>query len=311
MRSLDSSRNRRARFLQRLKRNLRDFWGRFSRNKLAVASLVLILVFAVLAILASTMYSYDFVTANSLENAFLKPGATAQVYFKDATINHRFLLGSDNYGRDILGRILHGARLSMLIGFVSVSIALVSGGILGSLAGYKEGWFGTAIMRVADVLLSIPTILLSIAIVAALGNSFFNLLVAISASMVPGYIRIVRASIITVKDQEYIEAARCIGASDLRIVFKHILVNISGPLIVQSTLNVGSSILWASSLSFLGLGILPPTPEWGNMLSEAREFITFAPHTLFAPGIAIVLTVLAYNLIGDGLRDALDPKLKQ
>lgn len=311
MRSHDSSRSKSGRFLRRTAKNFGEFWRRFSRNRLAVASLVLVLVFAAFALLASSFYTYDFVTANSLENAFLKPGATASVYFQDAQITHRFLLGSDNYGRDILGRILHGARLSMLIGFISVAIALVSGGILGALAGYKGGWFGTIIMRVADVLLSIPTILLSIAIVAALGNSFFNLLVAISASMVPGYIRIVRASIITVKDQEYIEAARCIGASDMRIVFKHILVNISGPLIVQSTLNVGSSILWASSLSFLGLGILPPTPEWGNMLSEAREFIQYAPHTLFAPGIAIVLTVLAYNLIGDGLRDALDPKLKQ
>lgn len=311
MRSHDYSASKAARFLRRTAKNAREFWRRFARNKLAVASLLLVLVFAILAIFAGKLYSYDFVTANSLENAFLKPGATASVNFQDGVLDHRFLLGSDNYGRDILGRILHGARLSMLIGFVSVTIALIAGGILGAIAGYKGGKLGTVIMRVADVLLSIPTILLSIAIVAALGNSFFNLLVAISASMVPGYIRIVRASIITVKDQEYIEAARCIGASDLRIVFKHILVNISGPLIVQSTLNVGSSILWASSLSFLGLGILPPTPEWGNMLSEAREFIQYAPHTLFAPGIAIVLTVLAYNLIGDGLRDALDPKLKR
>ena len=311
MRSHDYSSSKFGRFLRRTGKNAREFWRRFSRNKLAVASLALVLVFAILAIFAGNLFTYDFVTANSLENAFLKPGATASVSFQDEVLNHRFLLGSDNYGRDILGRILHGARLSMLIGFISVTIALIVGGILGAIAGYKGGKLGTVIMRVADVLLSIPTILLSIAIVAALGNSFFNLLVAISASMVPGYIRIVRASIITVKDQEYIEAARCIGASDLRIVFKHILVNISGPLIVQSTLNVGSSILWASSLSFLGLGILPPTPEWGNMLSEAREFIQYAPHTLFAPGIAIVLTVLAYNLIGDGLRDALDPKLKR
>lgn len=311
MRSHDSRGSKAARVLRRTGKNFRQFWRRFSRSKLAVASFALVLVFAILAIFADALFSYDFVTSNSLDNAFLKPGETATVYFQEKDVVHTFWLGSDNYGRDILGRILHGARLSMVIGFVTVAIALFSGGALGALAGYKGGWFDTIIMRITDVLLSIPTILLSIAIVAALGNSFFNLLVAISASMIPGYIRIVRASIITVKDQEFIEAARCIGASDTQIVFKHILVNITAPIIVQSTLNVGSSILWAASLSFLGLGILPPKPEWGNMLSEAREFIQYAPHTLFAPGIAIVLTVLAYNLIGDGLRDALDPKLKQ
>lgn len=311
MHSQEFSGNRTARTFRRIGKNLRQFWMRFSRNRLAVASLALVLVFAILAICADLFFSYDFVTSNSLENAFLKPGQTGTVWIHDAEVTHRFILGADNYGRDILGRLIHGARLSMVIGFVSVAIALITGGLLGALAGYKGGWMNTIIMRVADILLSIPTILLSIAIVAALGNSFFNLLVAISASLIPGYIRIVRASIITVKDQEYIEAARCIGASDWRIVFQHILVNISGPLIVQSTLNVGASILWASGLSFLGLGILPPTPEWGNMLSEAREFIQYAPHTLFAPGIALVLIVLAYNLIGDGLRDALDPKLKQ
>ena len=311
MRSQDSSGSKAARFLRRRARNFGQFWRRFSRNRLATASLLLVLGFALLAIFADSLFSYDFVTANSLENSFLKPGERGVVYFQEKEIDHRFILGSDNYGRDILGRIVHGARVSMVIGFVTVALALAAGGALGALAGYKGGMFDTIIMRITDVLLSIPTILLSIAIVAALGNSFFNLLVAISMSMVPGYIRIVRASIITVKDQEYIEAARCIGASDSRIVFKHILVNITAPVIVQSTLNVGSSILWASSLSFLGLGILPPKPEWGNMLSEAREFIQYAPHTLFAPGIAIVLTVLAYNLIDDGLRDALDPKLKQ
>jgi len=194
---------------------------------------------------------------------------------------------------------------------VTVAMAVVIGGILGAIAGYKGGLFDTIIMRLTDIILSIPTILMSIAIVAALGNSFFNLLIAISTSLIPGYIRIVRASIISIKDQEYVEAARVIGAGDFRIVLKHILPNITSPIIVQSTLNVGSSILSASWLSFLGLGILPPKPEWGNMLSEAREFIQYAPHLLFAPGIAILLTVLAYNIIGDGLRDALDPKLRR
>jgi peptide/nickel transport system permease protein len=299
------------RFLRRTGRNLGQFWRQLSRNKLAVVSLGLVIVFALVAIFADFLYEYDFVTSNSLENALLKPGESGIVYYHEEDIEHTFILGSDNYGRDILGRLVHGARVSMIIGFATVAIALMVGGVLGAFAGYRGGLFDTIIMRATDILLSIPTILLAIAIVAALGNSFFNLLVAISTSMIPGYIRIVRASIISVKDQEFVEAARCIGAKDFRIVVRHIFPNIFSPIIVQSTLNVGSAINWAASLSFLGLGILPPKPEWGNMLSEAREFIQYAPHLLFAPGITILLTVLAYNLIGDGLRDALDPKLKR
>lgn len=299
------------RALRRSGRNFVQFWRQFSRNKLAVVSLCIVLSFALVAIFADLFYEYDFVTSNSLENALLKPGETGVVYYHEKEIEHRFILGSDNYGRDILGRLVHGARVSMIIGFAAVAIALLAGGVLGAIAGYKGGLFDTLIMRVTDILLSIPTILLAIAIVAALGNSFFNLLVAIAASMIPGYIRIVRASIITVKDQEFVEAAHCVGARDMRIVLKHIVPNITSPVIVQSTLNVGSAINWAASLSFLGLGILPPKPEWGNMLSEAREFIQYAPHLLFAPGLTILITVLAYNLIGDGLRDALDPKLKR
>jgi peptide/nickel transport system permease protein len=299
------------RFLRRTAKNFGQFWRQLSRNKLAVVSLGLVLVFALVAIFADLLYEYDFVTSNSLENALLKPGESGVVYYHEKDVEHTFILGSDNYGRDILGRLVHGARVSMIIGFATVAIALIVGGVLGAVAGYRGGLFDTIIMRATDILLSIPTILLAIAIVAALGNSFFNLLVAISTSMIPGYIRIVRASIISVKDQEFVEAARCIGAKDFRIVVRHIFPNIFSPIIVQSTLNVGSAINWAASLSFLGLGILPPKPEWGNMLSEAREFIQYAPHLLFAPGITILLTVLAYNLIGDGLRDALDPKLKR
>jgi len=299
------------RFFKRQSKNISQFWRQFSRNKLAVASLILVLIFALIAIFADVLYSYDFVTSNSLENALLKPGETSTVYFQEKDIEHTFILGSDNYGRDILGRLVHGARISMIIGIVTVAMSLIVGVILGAIAGYEGGLVDTVIMRITDIILSIPTILMSIAIVTALGNSFFNLLIAISVQLFPKYIRIVRASIVSIKDQEYVEAARVIGASDLRIILKHILPNITSPIIVQSTLNIGSSILEASWLSFLGLGILPPKPEWGNMLSEAREFIQYAPHLLFAPGIAILLTVLAYNIIGDGLRDALDPKLRR
>ena len=299
------------RFFKRQSKNISQFWRQFSRNKLAVASLILVLIFALIAIFADVLYSYDFVTSNSLENALLRPGATSTLYFHDKEIQHTFILGSDNYGRDILGRLVHGARISMIIGLVTVAISLIIGVILGAIAGYEGGLIDTIIMRLTDIILSIPTILMSIAIVTALGNSFLNLLIAISVAFVPKYIRIVRASIVSIKDQEFVEAARIIGASDFRIMLKHILPNITSPIIVQSTLNVGSSILEASWLSFLGLGILPPKPEWGNMLSEVREFIQYAPHLLFAPGIAILLTVLAYNIIGDGLRDALDPKLRR
>jgi len=299
------------RFFKRQSKNISQFWRQFSRNKLAVASLILVLIFALIAIFADVLYSYDFVTSNSLENALLKPGETSTVYFQEKDIEHTFILGSDNYGRDILGRLVHGARIFMIIGIVTVAMSLIVGVILGAIAGYEGGLVDTVIMRITDIILSIPTILMSIAIVTALGNSFFNLLIAISVQLFPKYIRIVRASIVSIKDQEYVEAARVIGASDLRIILKHILPNITSPIIVQSTLNIGSSILEASWLSFLGLGILPPKPEWGNMLSEAREFIQYAPHLLFAPGIAILLTVLAYNIIGDGLRDALDPKLRR
>jgi len=311
MHAFDTSGSNLSRSLRRIARNFGQFWRRFSRNKLATASLAFVILVALVSVFADLFYNYDFVTANSLENAFLKPGESGVVYFQDRDVEHRFLLGSDNYGRDILGRIVHGARVSLIIGFVAVAFALSLGGTLGAMAGYKGGRMDTLIMRVTDILLSIPMIMLSIAIVAALGNSFFNLLLAISITLAPRYIRIVRASVITVKDQEFVEAARCLGASDLRIVFRHILINITAPIIVQSTLNVGTAILWTSFLSFLGLGIMPPKPEWGNMLAEAREFIQYAPHTLFAPGIAILLTVLAYNLMGDGLRDALDPKLKR
>ena len=306
-----SGESRFRRSLKRYRRNLAQFGRRFARNKLALASVGVIVALSAIALMADILYDYEFITTVQLSNSFKSPGTTAAVTFRGETFDHRYLLGADNYGRDILGRMIHGGRISLIIGFFTVAMSLLVGGVMGALAGYKGGFIDTIVMRITDIMLSIPTILLSIAIVAALGNSFFNLLVAIATSMMPRYARIVRASVISVKDQEFIEAARCIGAGDFRIVTRHVLINILAPVIVQSTLNVGSAILWAASLSFLGLGILPPTPEWGNMLSEAREFIKYAPHTLLFPGLAIMITVLAYNLIGDGLRDSLDPKLKR
>jgi peptide/nickel transport system permease protein len=207
--------------------------------------------------------------------------------------------------------MIHGARVSMIIGFITVAFAALIGGTLGALAGYYGGRLETVIMRGADILLAIPNILFAMAIVAALGPSFRNLLLAIGITAVPTYVRIARASVLTVKDQEFVEAARAIGARDGRIIFFHVLPNCTAPVIVQATLGIAQSILSAAFLSFLGLGIQPPSPEWGNMLSEARPYIISAPHTLIFPGLAIMTVILAYNLIGDGLRDALDPKLKR
>jgi peptide/nickel transport system permease protein len=263
------------------------------------------------AVLADFFYAEDFIIGNQISNAFAPPGTTAEVDWSGEMKPHRYVLGADNFGRDVLGRMIHGARVSMIIGFITVAFAVLIGGTLGALAGYYGGRLETLIMRGADILLAIPNILFAMAIVAALGPSFRNLLLAIGITAVPTYVRIVRASVLTIKDQEFVEAARAIGARDWRIILFHVLPNCTAPVIVQATLGIAQSILSATFLSFLGLGIQPPSPEWGNMLSEARPYIISAPHTLIFPGLAIMTVILAYNLIGDGLRDALDPKLKR
>ena len=290
---------------------LGEFWFRFRKNRLAVAGAIVVLLYILVALAADLIYPYDFVTGNQISNTFAKVGETKTVEWNGAEKSHLYLFGADNFGRDILGRIVHGARVSMIIGFTTVAFAVVVGGTLGAVAGYYGGRLETLIMRGADILLAIPNILFALAIVAALGPSFRNLLLAIGVTSIPVYIRLVRASVLTVKDQEFVEAAKALGARDPRIIAFHILPNCMAPVIVQATLGIAQSILSATSLSFLGLGIQPPSPEWGNMLSEARSYIISAPHTLIFPGLAIMTVILAYNLIGDGLRDALDPKLKR
>jgi len=293
------------------KTSFQEFWRRFKKNKLAVAGLVIVVLYILMAIFANLFFSYNFITQNQISNAFAKPFTTAEIDYNDATTQHLYILGADNFGRDILGRIIHGARVSMVIGFTTIAFACVIGSVLGAIAGYYGGKIESVIMRGTDILLAIPNILFALAIVAALGPNFQNLLLAIGITSIPAFVRLMRASVLTIKNQEFIEAARALGARDFRIIVLHIMPNCMAPIIVQATLGIAQSILSATSLSFLGLGIQPPSPEWGNMLSDARSYISYAPHTLLFPGLAIMTVILAYNLIGDGLRDALDPKLKR
>ncbi|MFQ3620350.1 MAG: ABC transporter permease [Spirochaetales bacterium] len=288
-----------------------EFWYRFRKNRLAVAGLWVILVYILIATSADLFYSWDFVVGNQIPNAFSPVGTKALVEVEGKKVEHLYLLGADNFGRDVLGRMIHGARVSMVIGFVTIIFAVLVGGTLGALAGFYGGVLETVIMRGADILLAIPNMLFALAIVASLGPSFQNLLLAIGITSIPVYVRLVRASVLTVKDQEFVEAARALGARDTRIIIRHVLPNCMAPVIVQATLGIAQSILSATFLSFLGLGIQPPAPEWGNMLSEARPYIISAPHTLLFPGLAIMTVILAYNLVGDGLRDAIDPKLRR
>ena len=271
---------------------------RLRKNPLAILGLCIILTLTVLAIFADFIANYELVVIKqNLSNTFSKPGYST-------------LLGTDEFGRDIFARIVHGTRISLSIGFVAVSISIVLGGFLGALAGYFGGWLDNIIMRIMDVFLAIPSILLSIAVVSALGPSLVNLVIAISISSVPVYARIVRASVLSISGQEFIEAAHAIGANHIYIIIKHIIPNVMSPIIVQGTLGVAGAILSIAGLSFIGLGVQPPTPEWGSMLAGGRSFIRRASWVTTYPGVAIMITILSLNLLGDGLRDALDPKLK-
>ena len=273
-------------------------WRRLKRNKMAILGLVILLALILVALFADVIADYDEVAIHQDSSVRLQPPS------KD----HWF--GTDNLGRDIFARIVHGARISLSVGIVAVGGALIIGGILGAIAGYYGGTIDNVIMRIMDVFLAIPSILLAIAIVSALGPSMTNLMISVGISSIPHYARIVRSSVITVKDEEFIEAAKSIGASDTRIIMKHIIPNSLAPIIVQATLGVAGAILSAAGLSFLGLGIERPQPEWGSMLSDGRDYIRQAPHIVTFPGLAIMITILSLNLLGDGLRDALDPRLR-
>lgn len=284
--------------LKAAKRNRsREVIRRFRKNKLAMLGLVIILIMMLLAIFADVIIDYSMAVTS---NSSLRLNSPSEVP----------PFGTDAYGRNQLARIVHGARISLSLGFFTTFISLGIGGLLGAMCGYYGGIFDEIVMRLMDILLSIPTLLMAIAIVSTLGPTVMNLLIAITISQIPGFTRIVRSSVLSVVGEDYIEAAKMGGSSDLRIIMHDVLPNAIGPIIVQGTMAIAQMILLAAGLSFIGLGVQPPTPEWGTMLNQARDYMQEYPYLVTIPGIAIAISAFSINLVGDGLRDALDPKLK-
>jgi len=282
---------------------LSEFWSYFSQNAGAVAGLVVIIALILLALFADLVAPHSPILTNNA--VFLKPP------FWQAGGSLSYPLGTDAIGRDILSRLIHGARLSLLIGIAVVTLSVAVGTILGLVAGFFRGVTEIVIMRLMDITLTLPSLLLAIVIVAILGPGLMNAMLAVAIVLLPHYVRIARAAVITEASKDYVTAAKVAGAGRLRLMFKEVLPNCAAPLIVQATLGISTAILDAAALGFLGLGAQPPLPEWGTMLADAREFVLRAWWVVTLPGIAILVTVLAFNLLGDGLRDALDPKLKR
>ena len=276
-----------------------ELFARFMKNKAAVFGLIIFTLIVLMAICAPLIADYkEEAIKINVPNRLKAPNA-------------EHILGTDEMGRDILARIVHGARISLVVGIAAVAVALLIGGALGAISGFFGGWIDSIIMRTMDVLLCLPDVLLALAIIAAFGNSQTNMMISIGLAFTPKMSRIVRAAVLSVRSNEYIEAARAIGARNGRIIMNHVLINCMGPIIVQVTLYVANAILTISALSFIGLGIQAPTPEWGNMLASGRAFMRDNAYIVMAPGLAIFFTILSLNLLGDGLRDTLDPRLKQ
>ncbi len=274
----------------------REFAARFSGSRSAMIGLCMLVILVLCAIFAPALAPYD-PYASDLPNSLKPPSST-------------HIMGTDELGRDILSRILYGARISLIVGVEAVSLALACGVVLGAVAGFYGGKVDTAIMGVMDIMLSFPSILLAIAFMTVLGRGVEKAVIAIGIVSIPEYARIVRGSVLSIKENVYIMAARAIGNNDRRLIFVHILPNVLAPIIVRATIGVSVAILEAAALGFLGLGVVPPTAEWGTMLGSGRQTIFNAPHIVTFPGIAITVTVMAFNLLGDGLRDVLDPRLK-
>ena len=273
-------------------------WKRFCENKIALVSLVVMILIILCAVFADQIVSYDKVINQSLLERLQPPSAA-----------HPF--GTDGYGRDIFARVIHGTRSSLTIAFSTIFFSCFAGLLLGVSCGHFGGKLDSVVMRIVDVIMCLPPILFSLSIVAALGAGMENLILAVSITMTPYFTRVIRATVMSVTSSEYIEAARASGATDWHIILRHVIPNCMGPIIVEATINLSYMIMLSSSLSFIGLGVQPPSPEWGAMLSDGRENMRYSPWVVIAPGVAIVITSLVVNLLGDGLRDALDPRLKK
>lgn len=270
---------------------------RFRKNKLAMLGVIMLAAIVILIALAPVISSYDAVIKMNISDKFQSPNAT-------------YIFGTDEFGRDLLARILYGGRISLFASLAVIAIAFVIGAVIGGVAGYMGGKVDTILMRVIDVLMAVPSALLAMAIITALGNGVWKLIIALAVSQVARFARTVRAAVLTLRNVEYVEAARCFGAGSMKIILKHILPNGIGPIIVAATLTLGQTILSISSMGYLGLGVASPTPEWGTIISENKMNINTYPYLGLIPGICICLTVMAVNFIGDGLRDAFDPKTK-
>jgi len=275
-----------------------EIFQRLSKNTGAIIGGVIVLIMITLALLSDVIYDYEAdIVAQNMEERFIPP-----------CWEHPF--GTDNFGRDMLARIIYGARTSLPVGFVAVLVALVIGMILGAFAGYFGGVVENIIMRFMDIFAAVPFILMSIALISVMGASTFSLMLAVGVASVPNFTRITRAAVLTVRNQEFVESARSIGCTNTEIIFQHIVPNCLSPIIVQVSLTIGGAIIDAAGLSFLGLGVQPPTPEWGTLLSAGRNYIRDYSYLTLFPGLVIMITVIAFNMLGDGLRDAMDPKLK-
>ena len=271
-------------------------WGRLRRNKTAMVALVVLLIIIFCAIFADVIANYE--TKVLLQDASQR--------LQGPSLQHWF--GTDAFGRDLFARTIHGARYSLIFGVVCTAISLCAGCILGSVAAYFGGVVDAVIVRVVDAMMSIPYTLLALSLVTALGTGLKSMIIAIVVANVPSFTRMIRSVVLTVVRQDYIEAARASGSSDIAIIFTHVLPNAIGPIVVNATMSVAGLIMSAAGLSFIGMGIQPPAPEWGNMLNEAISWMRQAPHVVIVPGVAIIITALCFNLLGDGLTDALDPK---
>lgn len=280
----------------------RSFWqdvgSRFWGNKKAILGLILLAI-----IVLSCAYGFLFVDYDTdvVEQ-------NVKIKLQGPSWEHPF--GTDSFGRDILSRVIYGSRYSLVIGFTATIVSLAAGSLIGCIAGYFGGKTDNILMHIMDMFIAIPSTLMAIAVVSALGPSLINLIIAIIIGDLPGYARVIRSAVLSIKDNEFVEASVAVGGGHAHIIMTHIFPNTLAALIVQATLGVGYDILAASGLSYLGLGIMPPAPEWGAMLSEGQKYIRYSPHLVIFPGLAIVLTVLALNLLGDALRDAIDPTLK-